>query len=588
MAESRRELFWEPSWSRRPRPGLVRGLLLGLLAMLAVTLLAERAPPPAPAAVQQTPVQQAAVQQAALELPAAASVAPAPSAADLPLQPATPVPVPALSTPAAPAPAVPATAAPPAARPPPPATSAAVADDTPPPLVHGELVENKPWRGDFDGMVKRRLIRMLVVPNRTDYYLDHGQPKGVTAEYARELERRLNLQLKTGARPVQIYFVPVTRDQIIPALRAGLGDIAAANLTITPERLREVAFSAPFLSDVREIVVTGPATPRLTSLDDLAQVEIQTRPSSSYWASLNALDGRLRAAGKPGLQLRAVLDLIEDEDLLELVNAGLLPLAVVDEHKARAWARALPNLTLREDLVLRQGGNIGWAFRQGSPKLAAQLDAFAHATARGTEFGNIVANRYLVQAQQLRRGGPEQRRRFLALLDLFATYGDRYRFDPWLLAAQGFQESGLDQQRRSQAGAIGIMQMLPATAKDPVVGIPRIDRADDNIHAGAKYLRHLIDVYFDDDGIDDFNRMLFALAAYNAGPGRVGELRARAANRGLDPDRWFGQVELQAARDVGRETVTYVGNIVKYYVVYRRIAEQEEARRLARQQIVAR
>ncbi len=453
---------------------------------------------------------------------------------------------------------------------------------------HDSLMTNPSWTGDLPGMVKRRLVRILLVPNRTDYYLDHGHPQGVTAEYVRELQRRLNRTFKTGSRPIQVAFVPVTRDRLIPSLLEGLGDIAVANLTITPEREKLVDFSPPFMTDVREIVVTGPHSPPLQSLEDLAGMKVQLRRSSSYWPSLEGLNARLRASNLESAKLEALPEEVEDEDLLELLNAGLLPLVVVDDHKARAWSQALPAIRLHDDLAVRSGGRIGWAFRKRSPELAKFLSTFAKATARGTEFGNVVAGRYLVRAEQLRRNGPEDRRRFLDLLAKFRIFGDRYRFDPLLLAAQGFQESGLDQGKRSRAGAVGIMQMRPETARDPSVGIRHIDRVENNIEAGAKYLRHVIDTYFADPLIDDFNGMLFALAAYNAGPSRIGELRRRAARRGLDPNRWFGQVELEVARDIGRETVTYVGNIVKYYVVYRGLAEQEDARRAARNLIVAR
>ena len=275
----------------------------------------------------------------------------------------------------------------------------------PPDAADDGIVENPAWTGDLDGMVERRQVRILVIPNRTDYYLDHGEPKGLTAEYAREFERRLNRRFQTGARPIRVTFVPVTRDELVPLLIAGKGDIAAANLTITAERLQLVDFTPPFRTDVREILVTGPAAPEVASLEDLSGQEVMTRRSSSYWPSLEALDARLRTAGLAGLRLRPVMEALDDEDLLELVAAGHLPWAVVDDHKARAWQRALPKLTLREDLVLRSGGDIGWALRKDSPQLAASLASFTKATAKGTEFGNVVANRYLVA------GGPAARQR---------------------------------------------------------------------------------------------------------------------------------------------------------------------------------
>ena len=460
--------------------------------------------------------------------------------------------------------------------------------EAPEDLIEDDLIDNPPWTGDLEGMVERRLVRMLVVPNRTDYYLDGGEPKGQVAEYGRELERRLNRRFQPGARPIRVVFLPVLRDDLLPGIVGGRGDIAAANLTITPERLQLVDFTPPFRDDVREILVTGPDAPGIATLDELSGQDIMARRSSSYWFSLESLDGRLRRADLAGLRLHPALEVLDDEDLMELVASGYLPWAVVDDHKARAWARALPRLTLRDDLVLRSGGEIAWAFRKRSPQLAKALASFVAATAKGTEFGNVVANRYLVAADQLRSSDSADRKRFLDLLAIFRKWGEEYRFDPLLLAAQGFQESGLDQKRRNRSGAVGIMQIRPETARDPVVGVGRIDRADGNIQAGAKYLRHLIDEYFADPRIDDLDRMLFALAAYNAGPSRVAGLRRRAARRGMDQDRWFGAVEVQAERDIGRETVAYVGNIVKYYTVYRGIIEQEEARRAARSLIVAR
>jgi membrane-bound lytic murein transglycosylase MltF len=441
------------------------------------------------------------------------------------------------------------------------------------PAITALRPEDAPWRGDLDGMVRRRLVRMLMVPNRTDYYLDGGRPRGLVQEYAAELERRLNAKFKTGARPVRVFFIPVGRDELIPALIGGRGDIAAANLTVTPERQRVADFSAPFLRNVREIVVTGPASPPLVTLDDLAGVAIPVRRSSSYWSSLEALDAARRAKALPALTLDPMVEALEDEDLLEMLDAGLLPMAVVDEHKAKVWARALPSLQLRGNLVLRSGGEIAWALRMGSPKLRAFLDDFAEDTAVGTTFGNLVTGRYLGPTASLRNSASvDDQRRFRELEGYFRRYGELYRFDEFLLAAQGYQESGLDQSRRSPSGAVGVMQLLPRTASDPNVDIADIDMAENNIHAAAKYPRHLIDTFFADPAIAEFDRMLLALAAYNAGPAKIARLRRDTERRGLDPNHWFNNVELTVARDVGRETVQYVGNILKYYVVYQRIA----------------
>jgi membrane-bound lytic murein transglycosylase MltF len=156
--------------------------------------------------------------------------------------------------------------------------------------------------------------------------------------------------------------------------------------------------------------------------------------------------------------------------------------------------------------------------------------------------------------------------RFRSLVAAFRKYGSRYNMDWMLMAAQGYQESRLDQNARSRVGAIGVMQVMPATGKELAVG--DIRQIDANIHAGVKYIRFMIDRYFAAEPMTELDKGLFAFAAYNAGPGRVRSLRQEAATRGLDPDVWFNNVERIAAERIGRETVTYVSNIYKYYVAY--------------------
>jgi membrane-bound lytic murein transglycosylase MltF len=149
---------------------------------------------------------------------------------------------------------------------------------------------------------------------------------------------------------------------------------------------------------------------------------------------------------------------------------------------------------------------------------------------------------------------------------LFRKYGARYNLDWMLMAAQGYQESRLDQNAKSHVGAIGVMQVMPATGAELNVG--DISVIEPNIHAGVKYIRQVIDRNFANEPMDDVNKVLFAFAAYNCGPGRVRSLRREATERGLDANVWFNNVERIASERIGRETVTYVGNIYKYYVTY--------------------
>jgi membrane-bound lytic murein transglycosylase MltF len=431
--------------------------------------------------------------------------------------------------------------------------------------------------GDFDVMAKQRVIRILVPFSKTIYFLDKGAERGTAAEFGQEFERWLNKRHKTKALKIHVAFVPTARDRLLPSLVEGLGDIAAGNLTITPERQKLVDFSTAALTNVKEVVVTGPATPALTSLEDLGGIEVRVRKSSSYWGHLEGLNDKLPRGKK--MKLVAADEDLEDEDLLEMVNAGLLPVAAVDDHKAALWTKVLPKLKVRGDLAVSDGGGIGWAVRKNSPLLLKEINDFIAENGQGTPFFNEVLRKYYGSTKILKEAySKENRREYEQLLGFFRTYASKYDFDSLMIAAQGFQESRLKQSVRSKAGAVGVMQMLPKTAADPKVGIKGIDKsAERNIEAGVKYLRLLVDTYLDDPKLDAKNRTLMAFAAYNAGPTNLARFRKWAAESGLDPNVWFFNVEQGAAKIVGQETVQYVGNIYKYYVAYLLLSERAAA-----------
>ncbi len=443
--------------------------------------------------------------------------------------------------------------------------------------------ELQPWQGDFDGMLERRLVRVLVPYSRTLYFNDKGAQRGLVADSLKDFEIWLNRRYKLKNRPITVVAMPTTREELLPGLLQGSGDIAAGNLTITPERARRVDFSIPDSKNVVEIVVTGPASPILASLDDLAGKEVHVRRSSSYYGSLTRLNQRFRALRRPQMTLTLVPEALEDEDMMEMLGAGLLQLIVVDDWKARLWAGLIPDIEPRPELPLGEAGEVGWAMRKQSPKLAAVVNQFikTHPGIHAQRFKNYPA--YLKKLKNSTAEADWQR--FEKTISLFRKYGPRYSFDYLLVAALGYQESGLNQSARSHVGAIGIMQLMPATGRSLKVG--DITKAEPNVHGGFKYLRQIYDRHLDTEGLDEQNRTLFAIASYNAGSGRVAQLRAEAATRGLDPNQWFNHVELIAARRVGHETVVYVRNIYKYYVAYKLQLETLEARRAAAQKLEA-
>jgi len=267
----------------------------------------------------------------------------------------------------------------------------------------------------------------------------------------------------------------------------------------------------------------------------------------------------------------------EDEDLLELVNASLIPMIVMDSHKAQFWTQIFDRIRVHPEIAVRTGGEIGWVFRKKSPQLKAVINEFVKDHKKGTLIGNMLLKRYLKSTKYVKNSLSRQElEKFEAMVRVFQKYADKYDFDYLMIASQAYQESGLDHSKKSQAGAIGVMQVLPSTAADPNVNIAEIEKLENNIHAGTKYMRFIINQYYKDEPMDELNKMLFAFASYNAGPARVNQLRKKAAAMGLNPNVWFDNVEIAAAKVIGRETVQYVSNIYKYYIAYKMINEQSE------------
>jgi membrane-bound lytic murein transglycosylase MltF len=436
-----------------------------------------------------------------------------------------------------------------------------------------------PCFDDLDGLLARGKIRVAVTYSKTHYFVERGRPRGYAYENLAEFERFLRQRHARRHRvPVTIVFMPVPRDELFARLRDGRADLAVANLTITPERQELADFTIPLFSGTREVLVTDGDVPALGTLDELSGREVIVRGSSSFREHLDALNTRLTAAGKPPVHVILADEHLETEDLLEMVNAGLIEATVADEYIADLWKAVFPTLKIHRGSPIAEGNAIAWAVRKGAPHLLAEANAFLARHRAGTAFGNTLRNRYLKDPNWARRAMDQRSvRKFDEMVDLFRRYGDRYGFDYLLLLAQGYQESGLDQRRRSAAGAIGVMQLLPATGAQMRVGDVRELNA--NVHAGTKYLRQTIERYFSDPGIGDLDRTLLGFAAYNAGPTRIQSLRRRAAARGLDPNVWFGNVEAMASEVMGLETVHYVSNISKYYLAYRMLENRRRERK---------
>ncbi len=440
------------------------------------------------------------------------------------------------------------------------------------------------WTGDLDGMIKRRIIRIITVYSRTSYFVDKAVQHGLAYDFGQLLEAAINKKIKAKNLRVHAVYVPVTRDAIIPALVEGRGDIAMANLTITPARLKQVDFTNPTLSNISEIVVTGPGAKPIRAVQDLAGKEVYLRKSSSFYESIEKLNAEFAKAGKRPVKVQVAPETLESEDILEMVNAGLVKMTIADTHIAGFWKQIFPGLTLHPDVAVRKGGETAWMLRKSSPQLKEELNAFIARYPEGSVRRNELFQKYLKSTKRVKEATSEAEiAKFERMVAIFRTYGDRYDMDYLLMMAQGYQESQLNQEVKSKGGAIGVMQVMPATGRK--MGVGDITQLEPNIHAGVKYLRFMMNQFYANEPMDRLNKGLFTFASYNAGPGRVQQLRKLAAKRGLDPNKWFNNVELVAAEEIGRGPVTYVANIYKYYLAYQMIAEQREEREKARQAV---
>jgi membrane-bound lytic murein transglycosylase MltF len=433
------------------------------------------------------------------------------------------------------------------------------------------------WTGDLDGMIQRRFIRILTTYSKTQYFVDQGTQRGLVYDTASLFEEDLNKKLKNKNIQVRMMILPVSHDELIPALLDGRGDIIAAGTMITDPRKQQADFSTPTRSGVSIIAVTAPDAPPVRSIEDLAGREVYLQLSRITPQAVEGFNAELAKKGLPPVKIKPAPEVLADEDILEMVNAGLVKTTLAYDFIAEFWQQVFPKLVLNKSAALKTDGQLAMMIRKNSPQLKAELNGFLARYPEGSAQRNVLLQRYLKSIKYAKAATAKgERNKLEYLIPLFRKYGEKYSLDYLLMLAQGYQESQLDQNAKSHVGAIGVMQIMPATGKDLKVG--DIRKLEPNIHGGVKYIRFMIDQYYKDEPMDRLNKGLFTFASYNAGPGRISQLRKKAAARGLDPNKWFNNVELIAAESIGRETVQYVSNIYKYYLAYQMYMEEQQQR----------
>ncbi|MDT8445648.1 MAG: transporter substrate-binding domain-containing protein [bacterium] len=415
----------------------------------------------------------------------------------------------------------------------------------------------------------RRKLRVLTRNHLMSFFLSEGN------HYGLEYELLQDFAIKQGYK-LEI-LVPSFHSDLIPWLIENKGDLIAASMSITKERARQIAFSRPY-HQTRELVVLRQGDRRIGGLKDLKGQKIWVRRSSSYYDSLIQVQ---KLVGPIDIQL--VGEDVETEQLFEQLETRQIDALVADAHQLeaeRTFGRKVygaVGLPLRRSLAFGMTPN-DVALKQELDQYLAQVDR--------NGFLKIIKEKYTENRTLITKA------RSLARAD---THGEISPFDQtiqavaldfnldWrLVASQMYQESRFDPLRRSQAGALGLMQVMPATGREMGLKVPEIDLKEPQkaIQTGVKYLRKTFDRLEEVPRLED--RIFFSLAAYNAGYGHLTDARTLAKRLGLDPDRWAGQVERAILlleqpkyyRTVrygycrGSEPINYVREIQKRYVMY--------------------
>ncbi len=427
------------------------------------------------------------------------------------------------------------------------------------------------WLGTYSEMIERGEIRIAVPYDRTIYVNDKGVPRGMSIEVSKGLRKWLTekyaSQLK--GKTFEVRLVPTTSTQLLSALTSGQADLVIGDFGVYGKIPNAKDFIVNHATrQEREVLVTGPNSPLIRQLTDLSGQTIYGSRNTNFHTTLSTVNKELRQDNKPPINLISPLGDLDDEDLLEMLHSGLIPYVIISDWKYKLWQPIYTGLLMHEDLSAKDSGWIGWAVRSSNADFNNDLTAFYLSD---SFLQSLTAFRQEDYKQHLKGlKDPIDKTswfRFELMRPLFERYGSEYQLNPLFIAALGFQETLLNQSAVSQVGAIGVMQLMPATGSS--LGVGDIHLLEPNIHAGADYMNQLINKYFPNAQFEGNNRSLFAVASYNIGPNNVAKARDQAQKQGFDPNRWFGNVEFTAAEHMGYEPMIYVRNVYKYYISYR-------------------
>lgn len=426
------------------------------------------------------------------------------------------------------------------------------------------------WAESYTKILEKRNIRLAVEYDRTLYYSDRGRPYGLALAIAHDLSKwlsdRRSHELKRQSLTVQI--IPVPKGSILDALDSDKADIALGRFRLDHDiNASSDLIIRPSAIMLKETLVTGRQTKIVKSIVDLSGRSLYAAYPESSYRGLDQWNNQIRTLGKTPLKISTWPDGLEDEDMLQMINAGLIDSMLVADWKAQLWKFALPNIIVQSEFSLQGAGTVGWAVSKSNSDLATDIDSFVQQWVVNDGMNQFRTTEFKNKLRSMRNPTTtDDWMHFKKLLPIFQKYSNRFNLDPLMLAALGFQETELKSVQQGIGGAIGVMQLMPSTGVAMEVG--DIHQVEPNIHAAAKLFDLLLQQHFSDSQLTTQNRTLFAIASYNAGPNAIASLRKQAEKQGFDPNIWLNNVEIVAAEKIGIGVMTYVRNVYRYFIIY--------------------
>lgn len=448
----------------------------------------------------------------------------------------------------------------------------------------GQSVGIMPLHGDLPVLLKDRTIRVLVSYDNISFFMNKGHQDGLYVALMKQFKKFVE-ERHPEYRGLKVYFIPVRPDQMVKMIADGYGDIATG-ISPTHDFKRYVDFTIPEKLGIREVLAIRKGEREIRALSDFSNLNITIRRSSSYYESIKTANVYLRTMGLAEIHVSFADEYLTDADLVDMVNTGEIQATIVNNYKHPLWKELFSRVVFCDSVPLKEDGTLVWAIRHDSRELYRELNLFLRSYRDGTDRGKVIYDRYMrtkpaYQSLYSRKKGDWlgiKSSDFMKYSRVFKKYGDKFDLNWILIMAQAYQESTLNQAARSPRGAVGIMQVLPSTAQEWYVNVNSVHDVDNNVHAGTKYLRYIIDNYFNATDIPVRERILFAMASYNCGPGRILRYRNEAEKQGLNPNEWFNNVEIIAMAHGTNETVKYVRNIFSLYVAYSNTYKLESER----------